>query len=491
MTTQPDELKTFIDALQQGDAPTPTSLEEETLSELMSLGQSFTLDERFDHMLHQKFKKPQTIKSPKPAFLRRMAAVLAVAVLGLALVFAVPDMRAIAQSIIESLFPVAESDQVRADEYVEDVVERVDTQFYETFEAAQTDVPFAIVLPDRGLLDEYPYESYSYNADIQTAYVQYFEGEFINNRRDGNAVTIQQQPLWKIASGVVFGQEGALAAVGPDANIQHYTFGEGVNDEAYEGQWVKGMWTQNENPAIEADYIWRTEFPIYRLRWQDETYIYEVKFFGRLDTSALDFVLSLAESMMSDGAYNATQFALEEGSGLGNRQVRYFDTTDELKEVVDIDIMDLSFLPETYVMEQVVYDVEGRTAIVVYALQYANSDAIQPDAGLSMRQQRLEEVESLGTFGDPSPLAAIGPAAELQTIQIGDFQAEWVQGSWVTADEDEFNWINDIPVYRIRWQDDAYIYEMNFWFNAGQSSIDDVMLNMAESIAENLAAESE
>ena len=128
MTTQPDELKTFIDALQQGDAPTPTSLEEETLSELMSLGQSFTLDERFDHMLHQKFKKPQTIKSPKPAFLRRMAAVLAVAVLGLALVFAVPDMRAIAQSIIESLFPVAESDQVRADEYVEDVVERVDTQ---------------------------------------------------------------------------------------------------------------------------------------------------------------------------------------------------------------------------------------------------------------------------------------------------------------------------------------------------------------------------
>lgn len=488
MTTQPDELKTFIDALQRGDAPTPTSPEEETLSELMSLGHSFTLDERFDHMLHQKFSKSQSMKKTKPALLRRIAAVLALAVLGVALVFAVPDMRAIAQSIIETLFPVAESNQVQypdeglftsvvgstvavsslqgaeraltfpikipevpdelslreylvrpdanvsilfygtypltmrrqppgeaavliAQQPLEDaeavgifgdqglqstlapdaemhpitfgpedayegqwvrglwvptssqpeqdgtltyvwqqvpvyrlrwqddtyiyeiswyllledrstetpinqaivndliqIAESImsggvenDTQFYETFESAQAEVPFAIALPDRGLLADYPYESYSYNSDIQTAYVQYFEGELINNRRDGNAVTIQQQPLSEIASGVIFGQKGALAAVGPDANIQLYTFGEGINEAPYEGQWVKGMWTQNENPAIEADYIWRSEFPVYRLRWQDETYIYEVKFFGMHDksASAKDFVLSIAASMMN------------------------------------------------------------------------------------------------------------------------------------------------------------------------------------------------
>jgi hypothetical protein len=92
-------------------------------------------------------------------------------------------------------------------------------------------------------------------------------------------------------------------------------------------------------------------------------------------------------------------------------------------------------------------------------------DGASPNA-LQIIQQPLENAVE-GVFWYSAEENTISDNAQVVSIQVGDYSAELVQGDWITypsdlpnTDTPIYTWNDDFPVYRLRWQDETFLYEI-------------------------------
>ncbi|MEQ8673656.1 MAG: hypothetical protein RLP44_06610 [Aggregatilineales bacterium] len=283
----PHELDRMIDDQLDGNLQTHDGNESALTTELITLANSFTLDANFDSALARQFKTSIAVqpKTRRRVGWQRMGAAAAIVLFALiAVTLSVPQFRAFAQEIIDDLFPRSEETE-RTIEYIP--FDQDEFEDFDTFDALQDAVEFEIKLPDLG--NAYVFEVGMTILSRNTILMRFSppETEFPDYR-------VMQQPLVDATSSGIFwfGEEDNL--IGPEAEILEVEFGE------YIGEFVQGSWVTGDHLTEGAkDYFWRSDFPIYHLRWQDATFLYEIKLVSTDPIQPEDLV-AIAESMMDD-----------------------------------------------------------------------------------------------------------------------------------------------------------------------------------------------
>jgi hypothetical protein len=227
---------------------------------LKQLAQSFSLDADFDAALKAQFRDEPTqrkqlvVLKPMARTLLTAAASLTLAAL---LVVSVPSLRTIAQDLLSQLFPTTDDTEITIT-YNDDLGT---PQEFETLAAMQEAVPFSVV--EAGNLPR---------GSVDTSYV-YYPGRnvatqiYSTMRRN---FTVSQQPIADAqANGLLaFSFDLALPA---DA-IQPVQLGD------TQAELVRGMWVESGTTDADGEprYRWSNTFWHFALRWQDDTYLYEV-----------------------------------------------------------------------------------------------------------------------------------------------------------------------------------------------------------------------
>lgn len=281
--TTPQELDRLIDDHLNGN-PTPPDSQESTLTaELLTLANRFSLDSEFDSALGSQFKTPAII--PLPARRRfswqKLVAAVATILFGLVVMtLSVPQFRAFAQDIIDDLFPRDTSNErtITFENFDEDVEQ------FDTVESMQEAVAFEIVSPELG--SDYV---------LRLAVVVHSRNStllrFTPPDEDFPTYQFSQQPLADAIEGV-FWLSTEDNTIGANAAVVDVQIGD------YAGEFVRGEWvTRDQSDSAEKEYLWSNNVPIFRLRWQDETFLYEIKL---VSTEAVEpgQLVAIAESMM-------------------------------------------------------------------------------------------------------------------------------------------------------------------------------------------------
>ena len=274
----PEQLDRLIDRQRQGQPVTPASPEARLTLDLMRLAESFDLDPAFDADLGARLHRPV----PTYGSLRIVRAVVvsaaAFALIVLAVV-AVPPLRAVAQGIIDTLFPPAAiEEQTIAFAPGEAIA-------YESVTAAQADVAYPIRVPS-ALPDGIELVTIVYYPERSTT-------SFSLHPPEGGPLhyTIHQQPVEAAEREGPFIYNRDAWTIGQDAESQPIMIG------GIEGAFVRGSWVTGGRGA-DAVYRWDSRFPVYTLRWAHEGMLYEVSVFTQPDDFDLYALMRLAASMM-------------------------------------------------------------------------------------------------------------------------------------------------------------------------------------------------
>jgi hypothetical protein len=110
---------------------------------------------------------------------------------------------------------------------------------------------------------------------------------------------------------------------------------------------------------------------------------------------------------------------------------------DEAEKLAGFDLFEPSKLPRDYNLSKVEYDAEKQ----VVSLWFKSPRGVTGEFILIQEGRNLV-------------LNEIGASAMVETIPIGDIDAEFVKGGWFTdAGSTEEQWYNEMEVYNIRWQE--------------------------------------
>lgn len=74
-------------------------------------------------------------------------------------------------------------------------------------------------------------------------------------------------------------------------------------------------------------------------------------------------------------------------------------------------------------------------------------------------QQTLADAQSHGALSYPLGVPGVADSASIQTVRIGEYSGEQVHGSWA-GDENDPMWSNELPVNRVRWSDEVFVYSL-------------------------------
>ena len=281
--TTPKQLDELITNLQRGVTAEPQSSEEQLALNLIQFAESFHLDTEFTMPVSNSTVR---INQFQPV-LRNVAAIVAAMVGILILIISVPPFRAFAQEILEQLF-VRNPEQTITFSNDGLIFEERDFATYESVADAQSAINFEIRLADIEDLD-YVLESIIVTIPRNTIQTSY---NLVSSTTNGS-LRIVQQPLADAKEGI-FWYSIEQNTISDEAKIVHVKIGD------YSGELVQGEWvTSPSNPPTTEPpiYTWNDLFPIYRLRWQDETFLYEIKLVSTVDAAAQE-ILSIAENMM-------------------------------------------------------------------------------------------------------------------------------------------------------------------------------------------------
>lgn len=283
MTSPQQQLDQLIDDLQQGKPISPQTAEETLTTELIQLGQQFDLNPNFDDVL-----KGQTTVLPLPNTRPRRlqwVATFVIGLIGVMVLFAtVPALRVLAEDIIAELFP-RDTQTQRVEENKEFYFSFVgdDTYGAESLDDLSNVIDFELKLPDLSDTD-YVFRQGSYVIPRNTVSWNYtLDGNFPSLR-------IRQQPIDDSAKGVFYFTT-EQDTISPEAETTFVTVG------AFRGELVQGDWFTSKTGSNKTYYFWKEDAPVYRLRWQDEEFLYEVELWTQ-DKTASDDIISIAVSMM-------------------------------------------------------------------------------------------------------------------------------------------------------------------------------------------------
>lgn len=293
--TTPHELDRMIDDQLDGNLPSQSQYGDDEIAltaGLIALANQFTLDANFDSALARQFKAP-IVALPKSR--RRMGwqrMVAAVATVLFALIFvtlSVPQFRAFAQDIIDDLFPRSEETE-RVMDGSPGSIDHSDFIGFATLEELREGVPFEVKLPTFEN-DEFVWIQ---NAALYMISRNAVFTSFSLPNRENPDLRIRQQVLSDATSSGVFWLSTEDNTVGATAEIIEVEFGE------YTGEFVQGEWvTRDILTEGVKEFYWSNIFPVYRLRWQDDTFLYEIE---RISTDPIEpeDLVDIAESMMDD-----------------------------------------------------------------------------------------------------------------------------------------------------------------------------------------------
>lgn len=283
--TTPQHLDRMIDAQLDGNPTTLDSDETLLTAELITLANSFTLDPQFDSALASQFKTPNVIpiSARRRLSWQKIVAAVATILFGLVLMtLTVPQFRAFAQDIIDDLFPRDTSNErtIAFESFDEDVEQ------FDTVEAMQEAVTFEIVSPELG--SDYV---------LRLAVVVHSRNStllrFTPPDEDFPTYQFSQQPLADAVEGV-FWLSTEDNTIGANAGVVEVQVGD------YAGEYVRGEWvTTDQSDSVEKDYLWSNNVPIFRLRWQNETFLYEIKVVSS-EAVEPEQLVAIAESMMGE-----------------------------------------------------------------------------------------------------------------------------------------------------------------------------------------------
>lgn len=121
----------------------------------------------------------------------------------------------------------------------------------------------------------------------------------------------------------------------------------------------------------------------------------------------------------------------------------------EIQPVVDFAIHALPSAPPGYALTDVIYLPSGGLVQQIYKYHPYQSGEM-----FIFSQQTTP------------PGDVIGQSAAVEQIEIDGRPVEMVEGSWFTAaGTDQQQWAADAPVHTFRWQQDGFIFTLEFWIN--------------------------
>lgn len=121
----------------------------------------------------------------------------------------------------------------------------------------------------------------------------------------------------------------------------------------------------------------------------------------------------------------------------------------EAEAAVGFDLYEPLKLPRDYRLTRITYDPQRQAA----SLWYASPQAGSGEFILLTQGRHLE------------PLS-VGADAQVETAAVGPYSAEFVRGTWFTANgASQKTWVNDAEVYTLRWQAEDVVFSMQFMLN--------------------------
>lgn len=303
--SDPKQLDQFIDDLHNGNIMTPQNTDEVFVVDMVQLANQFDLSPEFDSALISQIEP----ENPALSFLSqrwvRLTASLVFGIVGISLlIITVPPLRVLAGEILNELFP-RDTESIKVYSSGEDrfAYSGDDTIYLSSpsdfkyvldydvklpdIDEAQYVFEQAIIVRPRNTIQSYfrqvmPDDNPSGNVEVRSDMVIHTASEFFR-------LNIKQQPLVDSANGVFY-YNNEQDTIAPIAETTP------VSVAGYQGEFVQGDWFTSTISG-QKHFYWKADAPVYRIRWQDETFLYEVELWSDPE-NVFDEILTIAESMM-------------------------------------------------------------------------------------------------------------------------------------------------------------------------------------------------
>lgn len=236
--------------------------------------------------LRQRFTPSPIILQAPGQRLMRVAASFTIVFAALTITLAaVPQARALVNSVLDMFFPRATVSErtIESVEYDEDDIMR-----FETLEEGMALAPFDVRVP-QNLPEDYDLSMTQYLNSREA--LQIFYSPSGASTRNISQIYLQQQAVEMAEQTGLFFYTFAPFDIGPEAQIETVQVGSVM------GEYVQGSWATTQPDDPDATYRWDDSFPFHRLRWQDGEMLYELAWIASRTEFDMDRLIAIAESI--------------------------------------------------------------------------------------------------------------------------------------------------------------------------------------------------
>ena len=163
-----------------------------------------------------------------------------------------------------------------------------------------------------------------------------------------------------------------------------------------------------------------------------------------------------------------------------------YPTLEELQHNIPFEAQNPDVEDMGFEFVSAVYVVQANTIEMIYT-----QDNSRNHPNLRIRQQPLEDAVPR-MFWYTDGYNAVSPETTITPVEFMGYEGEIVHGVWATKqagqEQAEYHWMDELPVYRLRWQDNHNLYEIERWYKdenypkAGLDTAIDDLTTIAESM---------
>jgi hypothetical protein len=389
-------------------------------------------------------------------------------------VVTIPPLRALAQEIIDTIFVRAESD-TRDRDYLDYDYQMV-TSIHEAEEIAEFEIAAPAYLP--GAVTFYHATITSFDDDSVFVELLYYETVQVNLRQKYSFEVLSISQAQGYAESQWWQTYGGIP-VGASAEIETIM----LND--IEAQYLRGGWKfDTDSPSR----TWDNDYYKHILAWQQNGFLFAVVAATMITDK--DEMIAVAETAISEYLDVFSTHPPEQDSTdtifvhlgtdtqeLGDDFVfvpayeyephtdnKGIETIADAEEVVGFDVVEPVYFPYAAEFDWVSIDLPGYKSSI---------GAMTEDVSVSHGYKTLfYQVSITQKLLDPESeeheilFYEVGASAEIETITIGDVEAQYVIGYWDWASDmasGTAEWVNSDNVQRIAWWQDGFRFEIYSW----------------------------
>lgn len=427
----------------------------------------------------------------KPRFspIQQVLAAAAMILVATVVVFTVPPLRSLAQDIIGTIFVKVEDD-TKEFNYPE-------IAGIYSAEAAQERLGFEIFVPSVLPVGYRPREVMYVTYDATTLDTAGEITEVEQKFRDAYATFLA---ILQVRGYTESGEWAAYGGkpVGVSATIETVVVG-GVAAE-----YVRGGWRFEGNTRL---MIWDNDYPRQILVWWQNGEIVGVA--TQTERLSQADLIAVAEGIIADyGSSPASHDHIFVNASTDQQSIEQFvpilayemtlndffaaiastsvNTYDEAQSLVDFTIYSPTFpLTDLYIqgitIESPFYDPFSGQIDTTTAVQQnygsTKTDYVRLGYQLTIRQ-------TYNALSDPTFSGIeIGSSAEIEHLQIGEIDAQYVVGGWRPAYSNYSTWTNEVPQHQLAWWQNGFLIQITEVWNSDMSLMsEERIIAIAESI---------